>query len=84
MGCLAMGNDRYIEGNVRDEKLRNIWNDPEKFIYNRGFSVDDLGENCAGCKFGDQCRGGCASMSRNISGGLHNDPYCFRSLEKKL
>ncbi len=84
VGCLAMGNDRYIEGNVRDEKLRNIWNDPNRFIYNRGFSVDDLGENCARCKFGEKCMGGCASMSLNISGHLHNDPYCFRSLEKKL
>jgi len=84
VGCLSMGNDRFIEGNVRERSLGEIWGDPGSFAYNRQFAVSGLGENCRGCKHGGTCRGGCCSMSLNLSEELHNNPYCFFSLEKKL
>ena len=84
VGCLSMGNERFLEGNVRERSLVDIWNDPTSFAYNRGFTTEQLGPNCQGCKHGEKCRGGCNSMSMNLSGELHNDPYCFFSLEKSL
>ena len=84
VGCLSMGNNRFIEGNVRKTKLGDIWNNSENFPYNRNFSLNDLGPNCSGCRHGKRCRGGCSSMSLNLTEKLHNDPYCFSSLEKKL
>ena len=84
VGCLSMGNDRYVEGNIRDRKLTDIWNDPTSFPYNRKVSAHDMGENCSDCSHARQCRGGCNSMSQNLSGVFHNDPYCFRFLEKTL
>lgn len=82
VGCLSMGNDRYIEGNVRDRDFPDIWNDPQAFAYNRRFDVSHLGENCSGCRYGPKCRGGCSSVSLALTGRLHNNPYCFRSMER--
>jgi radical SAM protein with 4Fe4S-binding SPASM domain len=81
VGCLSMGNDRLIEGNVRETRFETIWNNPRSFAYNRCFETKDLGANCNGCKHGAACRGGCGSMSLNMTGMLHNDPYCFYALE---
>jgi radical SAM protein with 4Fe4S-binding SPASM domain len=83
VGCLSMGNDRYIAGNVRERAFKDIWNDPNAFAYTRRFTMDDLGENCRGCKHGQKCGGGCSSVSLALTGKLHNDPYCFYSIERK-
>lgn len=84
VGCLSMGNDRYIEGNVRDRSLKDIWNDPSAFAYNRQFRETDLGENCRGCKHSIKCRGGCNSVSNALTGKFHNNPYCFHKIEKEV
>jgi len=83
VGCLSMGNDRYIEANVRERSFADIWNDPNSFAYNRHFDESHLGENCRGCKYGSRCGGGCSSVSLALTGRLHNDPYCFRRIEKE-
>jgi radical SAM protein with 4Fe4S-binding SPASM domain len=82
VGCLSMGNDRHIEGNIRERHLKDIWNDERSFPYTRGFSERDLGENCAGCRYGKRCAGGCNSVSLSLTGRFHNDPYCFRAIER--
>jgi radical SAM protein with 4Fe4S-binding SPASM domain len=83
IGCLATLDD-YIEGNIRDSSVVNIWNDPNAFGYNRNFKSEDLGENCKDCKYGETCKGGCMGMSTSFTGKPHNDPYCFYRIEKKL
>ncbi len=84
VGCLSMGNDRYIEGNVRERPLKDIWNDPNAFAYNRGFRESDLGESCRGCRYGLKCRGGCTSVSNAITRKFHNNPYCFYKIENDM
>jgi radical SAM protein with 4Fe4S-binding SPASM domain len=80
-GCLAMS-DKYIEGNIRDRGVKEIWNDPSAFAYNRQFTIKDLGENCKGCTFGETCKGGCTTRSDSLTGVPHNDPLCFYRFEK--
>jgi len=82
-GCLSM-DDSTIEGNVRETDIFDMWNSESAFSYARGFMADDAGENCAGCDHLDKCKGGCNEMSLMKTGRLHNDPYCFYSIEKKL
>jgi radical SAM protein with 4Fe4S-binding SPASM domain len=80
IGCLSTP-ARYIEGNIRQKRIVDIWNDPEAFPYNRKFSKKDLGENCKGCTFGKTCKGGCLGMSTSFTATPHNDPYCFHTIE---
>ena len=84
VGCLSMGNDRFMEGNIRERSLADIWNHPSSFAYNRRFSTRDLEGECRSCAHGPACRGGCNSVSFNLTGTFHGDPYCFRTLERTL
>lgn len=82
-GCLATP-DSLIEGNIRKQSIKDIWNNPNSFKYNRQFNEKNLGEYCQNCKHGKTCRGGCISKSTSLTGKLHNDPWCFFRIEKKL
>ena len=84
VGCLSMGNNRFIEGNVRNQSLKDIWNNENNFGYNRKFERNDLGPNCKDCRHGEQCKGGCNSVSYTLTNKFHNDPYCFYKIEKEL
>jgi len=81
-GCLTMP-EKYIEGNIRDISIIDMWNSPEYFTYNRSFKSEDLGELCRDCKYGLSCKGGCMSRSAAITGVPHNDPHCFCRVEQK-
>ncbi len=84
LGCLAVNDDRFVEGSVRREPFQAIWSRPGAFSYARDFSPGKLGENCAGCGHAETCRGGCSEMSLMKTGRPHNDPYCFRAIEDRL
>jgi len=81
IGCLATP-DRYIEGNIRERSIIEIWNASDAFRYNRKFRREDLGENCRDCKYGDVCKGGCMGMSTSLTGKPYNDPYCYYKIEQ--
>ena len=78
-GCLSMP-DELAEGDLRERDLWDIWFDEGAFAYNRRFSVPDLGLTCTSCRHGEQCRGGCSSMSYACTGRMHSDPYCLHSI----
>jgi len=80
-GCETLP-DEYIEGNVRERSIIDIWNDPDAFVYNRKFKKEQLGENCKGCKYGEDCKGGCMCRSVTMSNEPHNDPHCLYKMEK--
>ena len=84
LGCLAMNDARFSEGNVLKTPFAEIWNRPGAFPYTRDFRRENAGPNCASCLHLDSCKGGCSEMSLMKTGALCNDPYCFSSLEKKL
>jgi len=83
IGCLATPG-AFIEGNIRERSIIDIWNDPKAFAYNRKFNIEQLGENCKDCKFGKTCKGGCMGMSYSFTNKPHNDPYCFYKIEPDL
>ncbi|MFH1127111.1 MAG: radical SAM protein [archaeon] len=84
LGCLSMGNNCFIEGNIKDTPLKQIWQDPDAFRYNRKFKKTDFGPNCKDCKHGAKCKGGCNSVSQTITKQFHNNPYCFYAIEKDI
>ena len=81
-GCLAT-QDEYIEGNIRERSIIDIWNDPNAFSYNRKWRKEYLGENCRDCKHGEVCRGGCLGMSLSLTGKPFNNSYCFYKIEEE-
>ncbi len=76
-GCLSLQSTRFVEGNVRQEPLRTIWEKPGNFSYTRGFSLTNLHGYCQDCEFGEICRGGCTFMALGATGSPHNNPYCL-------
>lgn len=83
MGCLAINDPRFVEGNVRERSFCDIWNSPEAFSYSRNFDRAQAGPNCSACRHAASCRGGCSEMSLMKTGRLHNDPYCFLAIETR-
>jgi radical SAM protein with 4Fe4S-binding SPASM domain len=81
-GCLSIMagyNDEgqnYVEGNIRQRPLADIWNDPEAFAYNRKWTVDQLTGFCRECRHATSCRGGCLGK-RVASGELGEYSHCL-------
>ncbi len=81
-GCLSLpsrrlGEDEFLEGNVRDRPLAEIWNDPSSFAYNRELTEDRLAGFCRVCRYRDICRGGCSWTAHTRSGSRYDNPLCF-------
>lgn len=74
-GCLSLPRE-FIEGYLRKEPLRAIWEDPQRFKYNRYFSPDMLEGKCRGCPKGEPCRAGCTVTAYSATGSRFNNPYC--------
>lgn len=75
-GCVSIYSDRFIEGNLRTESLREIWTKEGNFAYNRNFSRTMLTGACAVCDKGSICRGGCRGSSYFSSGSCFESRYC--------
>lgn len=80
-GCLSQQLNKYIEGNVRERSIIDIWNDPNAFKYNRHFDCSMLTGYCKDCLYGAICKGGCVIASTN-RGDCRCNPYCLYKLEK--
>ena len=77
-GCESMYDDRFIEGNLRERTLYDIWNAPDAFAYNRRFTPDRLSGPCRGCDYGGICAGGCRSYNYFSHGKLYESLRCAR------
>lgn len=78
-GCESLYDERFIEGNLLTRSLRDIWEDPDAFAYNRKFTTEMLEGACAGCPEGDRCAGGCRSMNYFSHGKLYESLYCLKN-----
>jgi radical SAM protein with 4Fe4S-binding SPASM domain len=81
-GCLSMP-EEFVEGNIRDSSLTEIWNKPDGFAYNRKFTKDTASGECYECKYLPLCRGGCATTSYSATGERANNPFCIYQIEKE-
>ncbi len=78
VGCLSFpAQAPWIEGNVREKSVADIWNDPEAFKYNRRFDIERLQGSCRGCHYSPLCRAGCLSSNLGYTGELFHNPYCL-------
>lgn len=79
-GCLSLP-DTCVEGNVRELSLSSLWNDPNRFAYNRRYTPAQLWGACVACEHSRHCRGGCTSTAYAMSGRPGTISHCFRSHE---
>ena len=77
-GCESMYDPRFNEGNLREKSLKEIWEDPAAFSYNRSFRPALLTGACASCEMGPYCAGGCRSYNFFTHGKLYESPACAR------
>jgi radical SAM protein with 4Fe4S-binding SPASM domain len=82
-GCLILP-DVFIEGNVRQRPLPDIWSDPKRFGLVRHFRPEMLEGECAGCAFGHVCKGGCKDIAYTYTGSPYHYPFCLHREEMKL
>jgi radical SAM protein with 4Fe4S-binding SPASM domain len=78
-GCGALYDDVFIEGNVRETPLKDIWNDENKFVYNRKFNKKLLTGLCSNCEIGDVCKGGCRASNYFTTKSLFHNAFCSRN-----
>ncbi len=87
-GCLSLpselnGRRDFVEGNLRVRSLADLWHDPDAFAYNRRFRPEQLRGACAGCEWGEICRGGCTWTSVGHHGHPHEFPLCYHRLTRR-
>lgn len=76
-GCQSIYSDDFIEGNIREESLKEIWNKEGNFAYNRNFDISQLTGNCADCDKGAIYRGGCRASCFFNQGTNYENTYCL-------
>lgn len=81
-GCLSLpssrhGEDRFVEGSVRERSLEEMWKSPTAFGRNRAFDERLLASFCAVCRYRDICRGGCSWAAYSYDHDHYDNPYCF-------
>jgi radical SAM protein with 4Fe4S-binding SPASM domain len=82
-GCLALP-ATYNEASIRRNTLAEIWNSDEFARYSRSVKDSDIKGECAACEHKAVCKGGCSAVSLSLGGGLHQDPYCLRLIERQI
>jgi radical SAM protein with 4Fe4S-binding SPASM domain len=81
-GCLSLP-DEFVEGNVRERAIGELWHDPEAFALNRRFRPEMLRGFCATCPHGPACRGGCSDLAQAATGSPYESRHCFYRLEQE-
>lgn len=82
-GCPSLPTKEFAGGNVRDNKLIDIWERADALRFTRDRQVPrDLWGFCQTCYYADTCRAGCTWTGFTALGRAGNNPYCHhRSLE---
>ena len=82
-GCLSLpssmhGEAQFVEGNLRDKPLAEIWNGANAFAYNRQWTESNLTGFCRVCRYREFCRGGCTwTVYCHKGQGEEGNPFCF-------
>lgn len=75
-GCESMYDSSFIEGNLREKSLYEIWNSPDAFAYNRKFTPEQLEGACKTCIHACKCAGGCRSYNFFTNGNMYDSQHC--------
>jgi radical SAM protein with 4Fe4S-binding SPASM domain len=74
--CPSLPSGAYVGGNVRDDRLVDIWQRAEPLRFTRGDRRGELWGHCATCYYADDCLGGCSWTAHSLFGRRGNNPFC--------
>jgi radical SAM protein with 4Fe4S-binding SPASM domain len=81
-GCPSLSTATWAGGNIREHKLKDIWERATPMRYTRDRTVDALWGFCRTCYYAEECLAGCTWTSESILGKPGNNPWCHhRALE---
>lgn len=84
LGCTSIRDRSYVEGNIRDRSLREIWEDENSFLWRRQMKKDKLEGYCRSCIYGSKCLGGCPNTRLTMNGDIYaENQYCAYHLTQK-
>jgi radical SAM protein with 4Fe4S-binding SPASM domain len=75
-GCPSLPSHVYVGGNVRDNRVRDIWERAEPLRFTRDDRLAELWGHCATCYYADDCLGGCSWTAHSLFGKRGNNPFC--------
>ena len=64
----------YAGGNIRERRLRDIWENAEPIAFNRRRTVDDLWGYCRTCYYAETCLAGCTWTAHALDGARGQQP----------
>jgi len=76
IGCTSIRDDSYIEGNVRETPLPELWERNNAFAWNRELTGSQLQGFCKQCQYADHCLGGCTNVKITMDNTLYQNRYC--------
>lgn len=81
-GCPSLPTADYVGGNIREQRLRDVWERAAPLRFTRDRTVEDLWGHCRSCYYADTCRAGCSWTAHVLFGRPGNNPFCHhRALE---
>lgn len=84
LGCTSIRDKSYIEGNIKERSLKDIWEDDNSFSWRRDIKKEQLEGECKTCIYGSKCLGGCPNTRLTMNGSIHSEnQYCAYNLKLK-
>ncbi len=84
LGCTSIRDKEFVEGNIRDRRLVDIWNDPNCFVWRTGLKKTDLKGECSICVYGSKCLGGCPNTRLTMNKDLYSEnQFCLYNQSMK-
>lgn len=79
-GCPTLSED-YVEGNIRNQSISEIFFSNKNFQYNRTFNDNSLTGYCAECDKRQLCRAGCMASRLGGKNGVTENKYCLKRVK---
>lgn len=86
LGCTSIRDMQFIEGNIRERPLKEIWEDKNAFLWRRGITKEMLSGSCKSCRYGSRCLGGCPNTRLTMNQDIYSEnQYCaYNQTLKKM
>lgn len=84
LGCTSIRSKEFIEGNIKERPLREIWEGENAFSWRRNMKKSQLSGKCRTCTYGSKCLGGCPNTRMTMNGSIYEEnEYCAYHLAMK-